>query len=173
VAEFQRSAHSGKIGGDVGRSRSDRAAQERGEGAFEFGAEQGARREPRQRERGGTKTEQVRAHCRGEGGRPGAAVRREALEHPAFNHHLFAAELEEVILLAAKLLEPFFQRCLRALRRQQRVEPFERPVGRLERAGEALGLAFGGEREPGGAGEVSAAKVYDNLIYSLSINGLG
>mgnify|MGYP002143653724 CR=1 FL=1 len=50
-----------------------------------------ARGEARQGQRCGTKPEQMRSHRRGERGGPGAAARREALEHAAFDHHLFAA----------------------------------------------------------------------------------
>jgi hypothetical protein len=51
------------------------------------------------------------------------------------------------------LLEPFFQRRHGVARRQQRVEPRQCSVGRIERAGEALGGALGSEREAGCAGE--------------------
>jgi len=45
----------------------------------------------------------MRAHGCGERGCPSAAPCSEALEHLAFDDHLLAAELEEVILVLAKL----------------------------------------------------------------------
>jgi hypothetical protein len=108
----------------------------------------------------------MRAHRRGARGRPGAAPRRKPLEHLALDHHLLAAQFEEVDLIVAQLLEPFFQRRQRIACRQQRIKPRQRPICRIARAGEALGRTFGGERE------VSAAKVYGNRIYALNINVL-
>ena len=93
----------------------------------------------------------MRAHCCGERGSPGASACGESLEHMALDQHLHAAALEKIDFVCAEVAEPFSQGCEGIARRQQCVEPFQRPVG---------------------CRKLSAAKVYGNRIYALNINVL-
>ena len=70
----------------------------------------------------------MRAHGCGERGCPSAAPCSEALEHLTLDDHLLAAELEEVILVLAQLFEPLAEGCHGIDRRQQRIEPRQRPI---------------------------------------------
>ena len=91
-----------------------------------------------------------------------------------FKFNELAAALKERGLVRAELADPFSKRGERIGSGEQSIKPLERAIGGIEAAGEAFADALGLERDPRGVGEgrVSAAKVYDNLIYARSINVL-
>ncbi|WP_156443046.1 MULTISPECIES: hypothetical protein [unclassified Blastomonas] len=103
----------------------------------------------------------MRPHGSSERCRPGRPTRcHTCYREPSDLDHL-TATLKEIDFFSAQLRQPFKEGAHRIAARQQRVEPFERGIGRPACLAESFGVTFGGHDQLGGMGEGRVASPAD------------